>query len=289
MVVFVGISRLPGRTFGKKQYSSNRSGMQLNLMFAAARAAGIYLSVSEANRSHADQDYEWNRYQTSGPPVAARPYTSRHNGGLLGNLGHAFDLAMADGSALTQAALNWLHTHGPLYGIRPTGLSFGESWHFDQDVAPVIIASSIWKTPDADLLAAARKRKKAAAALKAAQAKARAELLKRKKVTGMGLYVGSKTTGDYYDEHASGTVKRIRDELGKRQIRAAYGFAPNMLSGEAVNALLNDRKAGRIAAAKEAAKASGVTDIAKAVESIEADFAVLTAGEVGAPGKGDDA
>lgn len=132
--------------------------------------------------------------------------------------------------------------------------------------------------------------KEAAARRAAAKAKAKraARLLALKKRDDM-LYIGSKETGNIYEELPSGTILRHRDSWSKRKVVAAHGYQPQMLSGKAVNEIIKERAAAREKAYAQQRKALGIAGLAADINDIQADVADLVAGENSEPSAADAA
>jgi hypothetical protein len=95
-------------------------------------ASGVQLTVNEAKRSRPRQSQLYADYVRTGYPVAAYPFTSRHDEVAHGN---ALDVGvtMPDGSnrALTDAEFAWMHRECELRGFTWTGRNFGEPWHIE--------------------------------------------------------------------------------------------------------------------------------------------------------------
>lgn len=147
MATPVGVSELPGRTFGKMQVMT-KTQAAWNLIAAIAelkRDYGEIATVNEADRSRPDQLFMRGEYLAGRGPLAAycsldpRPegtYTSTHD---PGNHGDGADLGGPGGSVLSVRAHNLLdgnHPDGVLgrkYGLFNTGAFFyvPEWWHFN--------------------------------------------------------------------------------------------------------------------------------------------------------------
>lgn len=95
-------------------------------------ASGARLTVNEAKRSRPRQELLYANFVRTGYPVAAYPYTSRHDEVSHGN---ALDIGVTlpDGSnrALTDAEFAWMHRECELRGFTWTGRNFGEPWHIE--------------------------------------------------------------------------------------------------------------------------------------------------------------
>lgn len=105
-------------------------------MFAAAKRAGLTLTVRSAYRSYATQA-AW--YRTGDHNLVAPPGASEHQSGLAVDLAWLKGTRLVRGTELgTSKAGTWLKRHAAEYGFivrypsgtqRITGISF-ESWHF---------------------------------------------------------------------------------------------------------------------------------------------------------------
>lgn len=128
----VGISELPGRTFGKPQYIDARYAPQLLALieWIATLPGCRRLTVNEGRRSRADQDLVWAEWLRDRRVLAAPPYTSRHD---EVNHGTAADLGGPGGDVLNDAEIAALETYGPDFGVEFTGLGFipREPWHVE--------------------------------------------------------------------------------------------------------------------------------------------------------------
>lgn len=93
---------------------------------------GDRLSANEGMRSRPRQSLLYTNYLRTGYPVAAVPFTSRHDEVTHGN---AIDVGVtrADGSnrALTDAEFAWMHAEAEKRGFTWTGRYFGEPWHIE--------------------------------------------------------------------------------------------------------------------------------------------------------------
>lgn len=97
-----------------------------------AEGSGDRLSPNEARRTRSRQQALYSAYLRNGYPIAAYPYTSRHDEVVHGN---AVDVGvtMPDGTnrALTDAEFDWMHTHAETRGFTWTGRYFNEPWHIE--------------------------------------------------------------------------------------------------------------------------------------------------------------
>lgn len=93
---------------------------------------GDRLSANEARRTRARQQALYANYVRIGYPIAAYPYTSRHDEYSHGN---AIDVGvtMASGvnRALTSTEFAWMHEQAELRGFTWTGRGFNEPWHIE--------------------------------------------------------------------------------------------------------------------------------------------------------------
>lgn len=137
MAVKIGVSELPGRTFGKTQVMTNTQAAY-NLVAALTELHDKYgerVTTNEGDRSRPDQDLVYESYLNGGV-LAARPYTSTHD---PQNYGNAADLGMTGGAVITDRARNLLDGNHPdgvvgrKYGVYNTGRYFfrEERWHYN--------------------------------------------------------------------------------------------------------------------------------------------------------------
>jgi hypothetical protein len=95
---------------------------------------GDRLSANEARRTRARQQDLYANYVRTGYPLAAYPYTSRHDEYTHGN---AIDVGVTkkDGTnrALTDDEFTWMHEAAELRGFTWTGRNFAivEKWHIE--------------------------------------------------------------------------------------------------------------------------------------------------------------
>lgn len=98
----------------------------------ADQGSGDRLTINEGMRSRARQDLLYAEYRQSGYPVAAVPYTSRHDEVRNGN---AIDVGvtMANGQNRALTADEFAKVHGwfEQRGGTWTGVNFGEPWHHE--------------------------------------------------------------------------------------------------------------------------------------------------------------
>ena len=132
--IFVGVSEYRNLA-GKSQYSEERAGLQLLATLAEVRAEGYTVTINEADRPRPDQTAFWNDMVRRGAPpavVAARPFTSKHDGKGRGE-SLAFDLGGPGGSVISNAAHASVKRNGAKYGIHHIGAGFNppEKWHFE--------------------------------------------------------------------------------------------------------------------------------------------------------------
>lgn len=137
MTVNLGVSELPGRTFGKMQVMTDVQAAY-NLLAAQHELREKYgevITFNEGDRSRADQDVVWFEYLNGGPLAATR-YTSTHD---PVNNGNAADLGGPGGTVISDNARELLdgnHPRGVVgrkYGVFNTGWNFWkrEVWHFN--------------------------------------------------------------------------------------------------------------------------------------------------------------
>lgn len=136
--IFVGVSQY-GALRGKAQYSEERAGLQILAVLAIVNAqlpADERVYINEAQRPRAEQLSFWNDMVRRGAPpavVAARPFSSKHDGGPNDDQGRAFDLGGPGGAVITNRAHALVKSVGAEYGIHHTGAGFrpAEKWHFE--------------------------------------------------------------------------------------------------------------------------------------------------------------
>lgn len=137
MTVNLGVSKLPGRTFGKMQVMTDVQAAY-NLLAAVRELREKYgevVTFNEGDRSRADQDVVWFAYLNGGPLAATR-YTSTHD---PVNNGNAADIGGPGGAVISDNARELLdgnHPRGVVgrkYGVFNTGWNFWkrEIWHFN--------------------------------------------------------------------------------------------------------------------------------------------------------------
>lgn len=106
-------------------------------MDAAAKAAGINLTVNTAFRDHAYQQQLWDAYQAAlargeSPSVVARPGTSDHERGFSVDLETGVPASLRSASKEAKAASSstyrWLHQNAASYGFVNDVNS--EPWHW---------------------------------------------------------------------------------------------------------------------------------------------------------------
>ncbi|WIE65962.1 hypothetical protein DEI99_005335 [Curtobacterium sp. MCLR17_036] len=124
---------------GVEQYvSSERMALQvlstiidLNA-YLRSKGRGGSLSVNEGMRSRARQSLLYTQYLRTGYPVAAYPFTSRHDEVLRGNAVD-FGITEADGSNRALSADEFAKLHEIVQGRGGTwtGVNFGEPWHHE--------------------------------------------------------------------------------------------------------------------------------------------------------------
>jgi hypothetical protein len=147
--IYVGTSRLAGRTFGLPQYLAGQAGWQLIGIFNEFEAIrGYRPTVNEGKRSRADQAllraaYEhYVRYGTPWAALAAALYFSTHD---EENHGNAADIGGPDGEPLSEDDHALLIEIGAKYGLVWTGRWFStqEWWHFNvyPEQASVLVAA----------------------------------------------------------------------------------------------------------------------------------------------------
>jgi hypothetical protein len=104
-------------------------------------ATGDRLSANEARRTRARQQELYANYVRTGYPLAAYPYTSRHDEFTHGN---AIDVGvtMKNGvnRALTDDEFAWMHEQAELRGFTWTGRNFVivEQWHIEGATRPEV-------------------------------------------------------------------------------------------------------------------------------------------------------
>lgn len=93
---------------------------------------GERLSANEGMRSRPRQTLLYSNFLRTGYPIAARPFTSRHDEVYHGN---AIDVGvtMANGQnrALTPSEFDWMHAQAERRGFTWTGRYFNEPWHIE--------------------------------------------------------------------------------------------------------------------------------------------------------------
>lgn len=126
---------------GQMQYVNSASiaaqWLSLTRDFAAKFGQnGARLTPNEGRRTRPRQQELYQNYLRTGYPVAAYPYTSRHDEYTHGNAIDA-GVTMANGQnrALTAAEFEWLHQQCELRGFTWTGRNFvtPEPWHIEGD------------------------------------------------------------------------------------------------------------------------------------------------------------
>lgn len=136
----IGPSSYPD-LFGQMQYVNSPSiasqWLSLTRDFAARfGAAGDRLTPNEGRRTRERQKLLYSNFMRTGYPVAAYPYTSRHDEFAHGNAIDA-GVTMANGAnrALTTDEFAWLHEQSELRGFTWTGRLFitPEPWHIEGD------------------------------------------------------------------------------------------------------------------------------------------------------------
>lgn len=145
MSVPVGVSELPGRTFGKIQFMSDvQAGYNLLAALRELREQhGEIVTVNEADRQRPDQIFMQDQYLHHGGALAAfctwgppPKFTSTHDPINYGNAG---DLGGPGGTVISDNARELLdgnHPRGVIgrkYGLFNTGWNFirRERWHFN--------------------------------------------------------------------------------------------------------------------------------------------------------------
>lgn len=119
-------------------------------------ADGDRLSPNEARRTRPRQTLLYRNFLTTGYPVAAVPFTSRHD---EVNHGNAIDVGVTtkDGRnrALTDAEFVWMHAWAEKRGFTWTGRYFNEPWHIEgatrAEVIPPyagITLANVYETPE---------------------------------------------------------------------------------------------------------------------------------------------
>lgn len=93
---------------------------------------GDRLSANEGMRSRPRQQLLYSNFLRTGYPIAAVPYSSRHDEVYHGN---AVDVGvtMANGQnrALTPSEFEWMHAQAERRGFTWTGRYFNEPWHIE--------------------------------------------------------------------------------------------------------------------------------------------------------------
>lgn len=265
-----------GDLAGTEQFLQVYAARRLNAFidFAAGLPGCRRMTVNEGRRSRPRQTALRRAYEAyvaylngRGPRVpwaalAAALFFSRHDEVLHGN---AADLGGPNGETINAAEQAAIRDHGPAFGIRYTGPSFGELWHVEVD-------ESFWpapaKTPndhktEAALIAAARKR----------DAARRLQL--RKKAVLMSMLVKSKKSKLWYELHEfSYTVIPTHDEA-RRLVVARYDLPAVPLESKTVRAMLDriiDRREKLVKSIS-----GNVTDAVLAEMRAQADVEVTTA------------
>lgn len=112
-------------------------------------ASGNRLTVNEGMRSRPRQDQLYRKFLAVGYPVAATPYTSRHDAVLRGN---AIDVGVTerDGTnrALTPTEFAWMHEQAERRGFTWTGRYFDEPWHIEGATRAEVVAPYPGVTPE---------------------------------------------------------------------------------------------------------------------------------------------
>lgn len=129
---YIGTSKLPGRTFGKRQVMTNTLGawQVIGLFNFIQKKYGWRPTVNEGDRSRPDQAYMRDQYLYHGGALAAALYYSTHD---PINYGDGLDIGGPTGAALTVTEHNILVNEGAAYGLFWTGRGFSrpEWWHFN--------------------------------------------------------------------------------------------------------------------------------------------------------------
>jgi hypothetical protein len=136
--IFVGVSEF-GSLRGTQQFMEERAGLQFLAVLAIVNPqlpASERITFNEAERPRASQSAFWNDYIRRGAPpavVAARPFTSKHDGGPNGESARAGDMGGPGGRVISDRAHALFKAVGAEYGIHHTGASFRpvEKWHFE--------------------------------------------------------------------------------------------------------------------------------------------------------------
>ncbi|WIB25805.1 hypothetical protein [Curtobacterium sp. MCSS17_015] len=134
----IGRSSYPDLLGQMQHVNSERIAQQwLSLVRDFWARFGAMLSPNEGRRPRPRQAQLYAAYLRNGYPVAAYPYTSRHDEVLHGNAIDA-GVTRADGSnrALTSEEFAWLHEQCELRGFTWTGRNFGEPWHIEGATRP---------------------------------------------------------------------------------------------------------------------------------------------------------
>jgi hypothetical protein len=139
----IGPSSYPD-LFGQMQYVNSPTiaaqWLSLTRDFAVKfGASGDRLAPNEGRRTRPRQQLLYQNYLRTGYPIAAYPYSSRHDEFTHGNAIDA-GVTMANGSnrALTGEEFAWLHEQCELRGFTWTGRLFAtpEPWHIEGDTRP---------------------------------------------------------------------------------------------------------------------------------------------------------
>ncbi len=112
--------RITLKSVGNGKLMRSDAAARMNAMRAAAKRAGVNLTVVSGFRTMAQQRYLYNLYRAGKGNLAARPGYSNHQGGI------AADIAVGNTSS---RAYKWLAAHARAYGFRRTVPS--EPWHWE--------------------------------------------------------------------------------------------------------------------------------------------------------------
>ena len=135
--IFVGVSEY-GSLRGTQQFLEERAGLQFLAVLAIVNPQlppDERITFNECERPRPSQSAFWNDYVRRGAPpavVAARPFTSKHDGGPTGDRALAADLGGPGGAVITDRAHALFKAVALEYGIHHTGAGFrpAEKWHF---------------------------------------------------------------------------------------------------------------------------------------------------------------